>query len=167
MSWLYYNADLYGINGSDEDNYYLFKHNRKLIKKHYTPIYDKPETDEDSYMFLQFDFNWNFDNTKIFNKSQEDYIIFKNIELHKNEMLIITYTNKILSYKIIYAEVIDNHIYYYKLKHIIDNLKALKARQEQQRVAGDYNEEASTMFENIKLINIRELIDTVEKNWKR
>ena len=52
MSWLYYNTDLYGINDEDADNYYLFKHNRILIEKHNTPIYDKPETDNNYYMIF-------------------------------------------------------------------------------------------------------------------
>jgi hypothetical protein len=69
-----------------------------------------------------------------------------------DKTLIIINNNNALTSKIINNNEINNHLYYYQLKHIIDNLKALKARREQQREAGDYNEEAVAMFETIKFM---------------
>ena len=49
-----------------------------------------------------------------------------------DKTLIIINNNNALTSKHINNNEINNHLYYYKLKHVIDNLKELKARQEQQ-----------------------------------
>jgi hypothetical protein len=70
--------------------------------------------------------------------------------------LIIINNNNALTSKVINNNDITNHHYYYKLKHIIDNLKAVNERRDQQSTADD-------LLHDLKLIYIREFLDTVEQ----
>ena len=77
--YLYYKQDLYYILKEDTNNYYLQRYNNIFIQTHKTPIHFKPETDDDYYMFLQYDCQYQYKYTKLFSKNQEDYIIFDDI----------------------------------------------------------------------------------------
>ena len=89
--FLYYKQNLYSIQKEDTDNYYLHMHKCSYIEKHNAQIHLKPETDDDYYMFLQYDFVYGYQYPKLFNKNQEGYIIFDyEIKIHKTNLMVST-----------------------------------------------------------------------------
>ena len=110
--YLYYKQDLYYILKEDTNNYYLQRYNNIFIQTHKTPIHFKPEINDDYYMFLQYDCQYQYKYTKLFSKNQEDYIIFDDIDITKHkDILVITRTNNILKHKVIWECQLENYNY--------------------------------------------------------
>ena len=106
-------------------------------------------------------------NSILFNKSQRDYIIIDKFNVI-DSILIIINNNNILSSLIINNNDFDNYKYYYKMKNIIDNIREVKARQNERMAAAMFigvnnNEDIDAIYNSAKLNHVHAYADMLEK----
>ena len=92
--YLYHRNNLYNIIKEHTNNYHLERFNKISVEKHLTPINFKIESSNNYYMFGKYNEKGILNrSSKLFNKSQREYIIIDKFNVIDNILIILNNNN--------------------------------------------------------------------------
>ena len=164
--YLYHRNKLYNIIKEHESTYHVERFNKVSINTHLTPINFKPESANNYHIFGRYTEKGILNIPgKLFKKSHKDYLIIDKFDILNNTLIIIN-DNNILNWLTVCNIDFDNYKYYYKMKHITDNIRAVKAKERDRLYANggwSSNEEIDLMYSNTRLNHRTEYANMLEE----